>query len=231
MSAPTPVSPNVIRLVQFVDGAVVRVARYWMAGLLIILFLFQAFPFVAPLLSKLGLTDIAGVLYFLYGLTCHQLAYRSFFLFGSQPAYTVQELSSQLGVSNPPMDVFFWRGITGDADLGYKVAYCERDVAIYSSLFLAALAFALISRARTVKPLDFKFFVLIAVVPLGIDGVTQLLGLRESTPLLRVITGTLFGVGSAWLILPYVQEAMLDLYQQTSWQLERIRQRNNQAAM
>lgn len=218
-----------MRLVRFIDETVVRVARYWVAGLLVILFLFQALPFVAPLLVKLGLTEVAGVLYFLYGLTCHQLAYRSFFLFGSQPAYTVQELSSQLGVANSPMDVFFWRGIIGDADLGYKVAYCERDVAIYSSLFLATLTFALISRARTIKPLAFKFFVLIALVPMGIDGVTQLVGVRESTPLLRVITGTLFGVGSAWLILPYVQEAMADLYRQTSEQLERIRQRTGQA--
>jgi peptidoglycan/LPS O-acetylase OafA/YrhL len=31
---------------------------------------------------------------------------------------------------------------------------------------------------------------------------------RESTPLLRVVTGALFGITTAWFLYPYVEESM-----------------------
>lgn len=76
------------------------------------------------------------------------------------------------------------------------------------------LAYAIARRFRPLKPLNLVLYVLIALVPLGVDGVTQLVGLRESDPLLRTITGALFGASTAWLVLPYCEEAMSDLYRQ-----------------
>jgi uncharacterized membrane protein len=46
---------------------------------------------------------------------------------------------------------------------------------------------------------------------MAVDGITQLVGLRSSTWQLRTITGALFGLGSAWLALPYVEEAFQDI--------------------
>jgi uncharacterized membrane protein len=55
-------------------------------------------------------------------------------------------------------------------------------------------------------------------MPIGLDGFSQLPGLagnmpawvpiRESTPLLRVITGALFGGTTAWYLFPLLEESM-----------------------
>jgi uncharacterized membrane protein len=54
---------------------------------------------------------------------------------------------------------------------------------------------------------------------MAIDGFTQLFGLRSSNWQLRTLTGVLFGVGSAWLALPYLEEAFQDIRQSVNQQL------------
>jgi len=61
---------------------------------------------------------------------------------------------------------------------------------------------------------------LIGMGPIGLDGFSQLfsqfnwpwlasiLPYRESTPFLRVLTGGLFGFGTAWFAYPYIEESM-----------------------
>jgi uncharacterized membrane protein len=180
----------------------------------------MALPFLAPVLLANGYEGPARAIYSAYSLTCHQLAYRTWFFFGAQPSYTVEQLQQFLGVNNPASDLLFWRAFLGNPQVGYKIAYCERNTAIYSSVWFAALVFGLLS-AR-VKALNWRWYLLVCVAPIALDGFTQLFGLRESTPELRVITGTLFGAGSVWLIFPYIQEAMREIYQQTSRQLARL---------
>ncbi|MHB1384976.1 MAG: hypothetical protein ACYCYC_11680, partial [Bellilinea sp.] len=56
------------------------------------------------------------------------------------------------------------------------------------------------------------------LVPIGIDGVSQLPSLisqlpdwmiiRESTPILRTITGALFGITTSWYLFPMIEESM-----------------------
>jgi len=51
-----------------------------------------------------------------------------------------------------------------------------------------------------------------------LDGISQLISqlplnlipFRESTPILRVITGCLFGFLTAWFAYPYVEESMIE---------------------
>jgi hypothetical protein len=40
------------------------------------------------------------------------------------------------------------------------------------------------------------------------DGITQMFGWRESTWELRLITGTLFGLGTTWFVLPLIQRTL-----------------------
>ena len=47
-------------------------------------------------------------------------------------------------------------------------------------------------------------------LPIALDGFTQMFGLRESDWVLRVITGTIFGLGNVWFALPMMQKAILD---------------------
>jgi len=91
--------------------------------------------------------------------------------------------------------------------LGHQVAWCQRDTAIWLTVLLFGLIF---SRLRHwLKPLPWQAFVLLSL-PMALDGGTQLLGFRESTWELRVITGSLFGVAVAWLVLPVVERGMAE---------------------
>jgi len=69
---------------------------------------------------------------------------------------------------------------------------------------------------RKIKPVHWIIWILIGLVPIGLDGLSQLasqppmnfLPYRESTPLLRSVTGFLFGFMTAWFGYPYVEETM-----------------------
>jgi len=91
---------------------------------------------------------------------------------------------------------------------GHKMAYCQRDTAIYLTILAGGLAYARIRhRARA---LDWRLYCL-AVLPMVVDGTTQLFGWRESTWQLRVITGLLFGAATVWLAYPLFEKTMREL--------------------
>src|SRR5258708_1914752 len=62
-------------------------SRRWLTVLLLVITLYVGLPFVAPTLMHFGLTGPASFLYTAYSPLCHQLAFRSLFLFGQQPVY------------------------------------------------------------------------------------------------------------------------------------------------
>ncbi|MDQ6675352.1 MAG: DUF2085 domain-containing protein [Chloroflexota bacterium] len=168
-----------------------RALRHWLALLNLALGAFVAGAVAAPALAAAGWASAAAGLYAAYHLTCHQWGFRSFFLFGPQAAYNQQQLS-ELRV-----DPF---GVVGGEGLGWKMAVCERDLAIYAGLLLVGLAFA---RWRRLRPTGLGQYGLL-ILPMALDGFTQLFGWRESTWELRVLTGALFGLASAWLVLPRI---------------------------
>ncbi len=92
---------------------------------------------------------------------------------------------------------------------GHQVAFCQRDVAIYLTMALAGLVYAL-PRGR-IPSLDWKLYAL-ASVPMAIDGATQLLGMRESNWELRLATGAVFGLATVWTLYPIVDRGMRPLH-------------------
>lgn len=215
-----------------VDRVIVFITQHWLALTIGLLAIFAGLPFLAPVLMHYGITVPAELIYKGYGVTCHQLSFRTYFFFGEKTAYTLAELQSALGVNNPASDAFFWRDFIGNPQLGYKMAWCERDASIYVAMIAAFILFGLI---RThVKPLDWRIYLLF-VLPLAIDGAWQLftspihlipfLPVHESTADLRLITGALFGFGSVWLVFPHVDQAMRDAYHDALRQFERAKAR------
>ncbi len=204
-SSPTP-PPAADRAVRFGDRLVLGISRHWVALFNVALLLYVGLPFLAPALMQLGVTGPARVLYLVYSPACHQLPDRSYFLFGQSPVYTLDELESANVLDGS--GALERRHYIGDETLGWKVALCERDVAIYGAMVIAGIVFALL-RGR-VRRLPLPVFVLF-VIPIAVDGFTQLFGLRTSNWWLRTITGALFGVGVVWLVYPYIQESMDDI--------------------
>ena len=88
---------------------------------------------------------------------------------------------------------------------GHQIALCSRNFSLYGSIWLGSMLFRFFK--GRVKPLPWYLLVLF-LLPMALDGGTQLFGLRESTLFLRVVTGTLFGLGGCWFLLPFIQQAV-----------------------
>ena len=204
------------------DGISLWLSRHYLALFNILVFLYVGIPFLAPTLMKVGLNAPAQVIYHAYSFVCHQFAFRSWFLFGEQIAYPRAEagitglISFQQATGINGFDLLSARAYVGNAQLGYKVALCQRDVAIYGGILIFGVLFSLVK--RKFKPIHWIAWILIAIVPIGLDGFSQLISqpplnlipFRESTPFLRALTGLLFGFFTAWFGYPYVQESMVE---------------------
>jgi len=201
-------------------------ATYWYSKhyLLVInlfLALYVGLSFLAPILEKGGYTDASNLIYRAYRFSCHQLAFRSFFLFGDQPIYpreaagiegydTFQDVT---GINE--RDLRASQDFVGDEHFGYKVALCERDLAIFGAMLLFGIMYGL--TGRKVKQIPFIWVIIIGFIPLGLDGFSQLLtefpwftlwDFRESTPFLRLLTGSILGIMLGWYGYPLFEDTM-----------------------
>jgi uncharacterized membrane protein len=118
-----------------------------------------------------------------------------------------------LGFTGPARSVFgFYRFACDQIPshslhiLGYQLCLCERCLAIYSSLLLMGILLIFVRKYRAIRALPFWGWLLF-MVPMALDGGTQFFGWRESDLLLRLITGALFGIGTALYLLPQLEAA------------------------
>lgn len=102
---------------------------------------------------------------------------------------------------------------------GYKMCYCQRCCAIYSSIFVFGLLYPLASRIK--QPLRWRWMFLLWL-PMALDGFTQLFGLRESNWQLRVITGTLFALSCVWVAFPYLDRAFSEMRRDLEARFRRV---------
>jgi uncharacterized membrane protein len=196
-----PVTGRTREVVIFLDKLIFQLAKHWLFLANLTWGLYVGLPVLAPILILTGHTWLGNAIHNAYKVACHQIPWRSFFIGGRQMVYTYDELRTLVG---PALTLRY----VGDMIVGYKVALCQRDVATYGTILLAGLVFGLVR--HRLKPLPIWAFVLL-LVPMGIDGTTQLFGLRESTWQLRIITGALFGLASVWLAYPYLEEGMREI--------------------
>lgn len=199
---------------------------YWLSRHFMFLFnlflvLYVGLPLAAPVLMKAGLEKPARVIYTIYSPLCHQLAFRSWFLFGEQTYYPrslagIPGMISYEELEGEDLDIMAARNFIGDDKIGYKVALCQRDMAIYASMLAFGLLFSL--TGNRIPPIRWYIWIFVGLFPIGFDGFSQLPGLmnripewliiRESTPVLRSITGALFGLTTAWYLFPLIEMSM-----------------------
>ncbi len=201
---PQPVTGRTRDLVILADKAIFQLAKHWLALANLFWGLYVGLPLLAPVLMEAGWTTPAQIIYLIYRPACHQRPERSYFIGGPKAYYSLEELAAA-GVDVDP----FARAI-GNETVGWKVAFCERDVAIYGSIFLGGLIYGLVRRRKIRWRLPFRYY-LIFLVPMGVDGVLQLFGLYESTWFLRTVTGSIFGFGSVLFAYPYLEEGFADI--------------------
>lgn len=154
-----------------------------------------------PILALSGNQGASNAFYQFHSYFCHQRLDRSFCFFSDNtlgdcvgpdtingPVYAVTGKSHSVIVSG------------GDI-VGYELAACARDNAIYLAMLLGALALPFFSRIENKDVPPVLYFIL-AIVPLGIDGTGQLIGLWTSTNFMRVVTGTITGLAVPIYLLP-----------------------------
>lgn len=208
-------------------------SRHYLLIFNVFVLIYVGLPFLAPVFLKVGAVTPATVIYRLYSGLCHQLSYRSWFLFGEQPVYPREAagidglLTFHEATGLDEHGLIDARNFLGTDFIGYKIALCQRDLAIYGAIIFFGVIFGL--TGRKIKPLPFLVWILIGILPIGFDGGSQLLGqilaepaleflqpyfgfisFRESTPFLRTLTGFLFGFSTAWFGYPLVEETMQD---------------------
>lgn len=221
-----------------------RLARNWLRVALTILALYALLPFAAPVLKQAGADGAANALYRVYSPFCHQFAFRSFFLFGEQAAYPrantgtgltpfefyADDLSVFDGIDLDGFDVdlmFAARDFAGNDQMGYKIALCERDIAIYLALLTGGLIYSIPAIRRRLRPVPLWLYVFLGLGPIGLDGFSQMFGYppfnfwppRETLPVFRVLTGAIFGFMNAWLAFPYLEAAVRDTRREIEYKL------------
>ena len=207
------------------------IGNHWFETFLIVYGLWVLTPFLAPFFMYLGWTGLGKAIYFIYSFFCHQLPERSFFWFGEKTMYSLNEIQSAWKNTDNPMIL---RQFIGNETMGWKVAWSDRMISFYTSVWLfAALWYPFRRKLKTISWLGF----ILLLLPLIIDGSTHMLsdfagigqGFRDTNAWLaaltnnvlpatfyagdalgsfnsfmRFITGLLAGLAIVWLAFPYI---------------------------
>jgi len=211
------------------------ISRRWWLTFSLLLGLYVGIPFLAPVFKLMGWDVMANGIYVLYSTQCHQMAQRSFFLFGEKTMYSLTTIQRVWQDTNDPQ---LLGQFIGNPQLGWKVAWSDRMVSMYAStLFFSLLWYPF---RRKVKPLPWWGFLLL-LLPMGMDGITHMisdlsgigLGFRYHNAWLakltnftwsssfyvgdalgsfnswmRLISGIFFGLGVVWFGYPLMEEAI-----------------------
>ncbi len=204
-----PMKPD--KLTQFFN-------RFYLLIFALVFLVFVGLSFLAPVLMHWNMQTPAKLIYSFFFLFCHQLPYRSFFLFGSQAYYPLAEagingmLSFEEAVHTYQMRFTEAKAFVGNAEMGYKTALCQRDIAIYLAIALFCILFMLTN--YRLPRLHWSLWIILGLIPMALDGFSQLFSSlfpalftsRESTPALRVLTGGMFGFMTAWFLFPWLHQ-------------------------
>ena len=190
------ISPGQRKLVIAIDRLAWWLGKHWLGAFIAIYGAFVWAPFLAPILMQIGATDAANAVYTGYSFVCHQLPERSIFLFGDKPMYSLDEIKNVW-----PFDGFLvLRQFNGNPQFGYKIAWSDRMMSFYGSIWIGALIYAFARRwLKQLSPVKWFFF---GILPVGLDGITHFIndaiagttgtGFRDTNDWLRLITGNAF---------------------------------------
>lgn len=210
------------------------VSHHWFETFLVVYGVWVLAPFLAPVFMHIGWSSAGRIVYFIYSFFCHQLPERSFFLFGQNAMYSLNEIQATWQNTSNPMIL---RQFIGNETMGWKIAWSDRMISFYTSVWLFALLWY--PFRQRIKPLAWWGLALL-LLPIAVDGGTHAVsdlagigqGFRDTNvwlaawtnhalpatfyagdalgsfnSLMRFITGLLAGLGVVWLVFPYIFQA------------------------
>lgn len=206
-------------------------SQHWFAVFFIVYGTWVWLPFLAPVFMHLGWTGAGRAIYFVYSFFCHQLPERSLFFFGEKTMYTLNEIRAAWQNTSNPMIL---RQFIGNETMGWKVAWSDRMISFYTSIWLFAIVWWPLR--RRIKLLPGWGFILL-LLPMIVDGSTHTIsdlsgigeGFRDTNLWLATLTnnslssafyagdalgsfnswmrffsGLLAGLAITWFLFPYI---------------------------
>jgi uncharacterized membrane protein len=163
-----------------------------------IMLIWNILIFAAPLLASEGNAGAASAIYKGFSPFCHQQAERSLCLIQSASG------SQSIGdcVIAGPTTILNRYTSTDARGTAYEFGVCARDVAIYLAMLLGGIAYPFVQKKIDEDNTPPIWIFVLALIPIAIDGGTQLIGLRESTNTLRLITGAIAGFAVPFFLIP-----------------------------
>ncbi len=209
--------------VKTLNHGVYWLAQHWLALFNLLAGLYTAGAVLAPVFMKTGRQNVGYALYTFYKPFCHQYPFRSWFLFGPKPAYPLTHPISVIQMNQ--LSAF-----VGDASTGYKMALCQRDIAMYGIIFLAGILYGKLRAIRSaqsrkaIQPLPMWIYFVFGIIPIMLDGGIQWISYLgwvlfpawitypfETIPLMRALTGALFGLGIVATSYPHIDAYFEDV--------------------
>ena len=207
------------------------ISQHWFQIFLVVYGLWVFLPFLAPVFMHIGWTGAGKTLYLIYSFICHQLPERSYFLFGQKTMYSLAEIQAAWQDTINPLIL---RKFIGNPEMGWKVAWSDRMISFYTSVWFFAIVWY--PFRRRVKPLPWWGFILL-LLPMILDGGSHTAsdfsgigqGFRDTNlwlaaltnyslpgtfyagdalgsfnSIMRLLSGLLAGLGIVWLAFPFV---------------------------
>lgn len=227
-----------------------RICRHWLAFFSLVYGVYVGLPFLAPVLMAAGLAPLGRVIYTIYSFLCHQLPERSLFLFGPKIMVPLAEIQASWKATDNPLIL---RQFVGNPALGWKIAWSDRMVYMFTSILFLAWIWWIFR--RRIPKVSWKVLVLF-LLPMAVDGGTHFIsdliahhqGFRDTNAwlavltqhafapsfyagdawgsfnsILRMVTGILFGAGIVWFGFPYLDEYFKDQAAWIQYKFERAR--------
>jgi len=206
---------------------------HWFETFLIIYGAWVFLPYFAPISMHFGWTGAGKVIYFIYSFFCHQLPERTFFWFGEKTMYSLSEIQAAWQDTINP---FILRQFMGSESMGWKIAWSDRMISFYTSVWVFALIWYLLR--RKIKSLSWWIFALL-LLPISLAGISHMISdfagigqgfrytnqwlvtltnniypatfyagdaLGSFNSIMRLITGLLAGLAIVWFAFPYLEE-------------------------
>jgi uncharacterized membrane protein len=217
------------------EGRVGWLGRYWLPLFLLVWSIFNLMPWLAPLFMQIGWRGLGKALYLAYTPLCHQLPQRSYFLFGPQFSYSLAEIQAAWQMTDNPLVL---RQFMGSSEMGWKVAWSDRMVSMYTGIWLwAALYWPLRGQVKQLPLWGFAVLALPMVLDGGSHAVSDFAGIgagfryhndwlaaltNQAFPAafyagdavgsfnawMRLLTGLLFSLGAVWFGFPYLEKEL-----------------------
>ncbi len=171
-------------------------ARHWFCAFGLVFGLWVWLPFSAPVFMNAGWDTAGRVVYFIYSFFCHQLPERSFFLFGPSLMYPVSAL--QAAGANAA-NMLTLRQFVGNSGMGWKIAWSDRMISFYTSIWVFAMLWHALWRKGKALP---WWALVLLMLPMVLDGGSHMVsdlygigqGFRDTNAWLAVLTARTFAL-------------------------------------